>query len=326
MRCGEGWPVLPSLTGEGHASAPLRVRSTEWGPWYALCCPSGVRFLTVLGLVLLAAWFPSRGETPDSRARAFPFESREGLLWVEARTRRSEVPLRFLIDTGAGVSVLDRETAGRLGVKPGREVAVDGVGAKATGTWPLDLPVRAGTVALPGRYLGLDLGPLSRACGCRIDGLLGADFFKDRVTEIDFEAREVRVGGRSAASSGEVLPLNLRPGGMLVPVTIEGRGQQWVRLDTGCASALQWADAEAHAGGSPRRGAVGLGEVAIAQTTARVGIGSTSFEAVPTGVHPAPIFPGEAGLLGNGLLSRFASVLIDPRAGVVRLRTRSAAP
>jgi len=32
---------------------------------------------------------------------------------------------------------------------------------------------------------------------------------------------------------------------------------------------------------------------------------------VPTGLHQKEIFPGEAGLLGNGLLSRYRSVIID---------------
>jgi hypothetical protein len=35
---------------------------------------------------------------------------------------------------------------------------------------------------------------------------------------------------------------------------------------------------------------------------------------VPTGIHKQQVFKGEAGLLGNELLSRFHSVIIDAKA------------
>jgi hypothetical protein len=38
------------------------------------------------------------------------------------------------------------------------------------------------------------------------------------------------------------------------------------------------------------------------------------FRNVPTGVHATAIFQGEAGLLGNGLLSCFSTVTIDANA------------
>ena len=50
-----------------------------------------------------------------------------------------------------------------------------------------------------------------------------------------------------------------------------------------------------------------------------MGIGGYAFEKVPTGLHETAIFPGEAGLLGNALLSRFSTVTIDAKAGRVIL-------
>jgi hypothetical protein len=49
--------------------------------------------------------------------------------------------------------------------------------------------------------------------------------------------------------------------------------------------------------------------VPVTQTTVQVG--ECVFEHVPTALHQSEIFAGEAGLLGNGLLSRFGSVTID---------------
>jgi hypothetical protein len=58
-----------------------------------------------------------------------------------------------------------------------------------------------------------------------------------------------------------------------------------------------------------------LTELSIPQTQTTVQIGSHEFQNVPTGLHEKPIFHGEAGLLGNGLLSRFSSITIDAKSG-----------
>ena len=50
---------------------------------------------------------------------------------------------------------------------------------------------------------------------------------------------------------------------------------------------------------------------------APVQLGSQRF-CVTAAVHPAPLFAGEAGLLGNGLLSKFCLTIDEPR-GRVRL-------
>ena len=55
-------------------------------------------------------------------------------------------------------------------------------------------------------------------------------------------------------------------------------------------------------------------------------LGELEFEKVPTGLHDAAIFPGEAGLLGKGLLSRFSTVTrIDAKAGRLLLGKRRVA-
>jgi hypothetical protein len=102
---------------------------------------------------------------------------------------------------------------------------------------------------------------------------------------------------------------------MRVPVSVGGSTGKWVRLDTGCASALQWVASNSESDHPVRQVAIGLAEVSIAQTSLPVQLGERRFENVPIGLHAAPIFPGESGLLGNGLLSAFQSVTIDTRRG-----------
>jgi hypothetical protein len=49
-----------------------------------------------------------------------------------------------------------------------------------------------------------------------------------------------------------------------------------------------------------------------------------TFDSVPTGLHRQPIFPGESGLLGNGLLTRFERITFDTKARRLMLEGRRA--
>lgn len=256
-----------------------------------------------------------RGQAASLPATEFPFEFREGLLWVEVKVPPAERSLNFLVDTGAGVSVLNLRTAKRLNLKLGRKVAVQGVGTTLTGYRVERLSAQVGEVQLPKEYLALDLDKFSASCERPVDGLIGADFFRNRVVQIDFAAQKIRLlQSGSALPSGEILPLQLRSCGMRMPVNVNSQPRQWVRLDTGCASALQWVTATVPPEQCTRRMAIGLAEISISQTDTTVGIGKLEFQQVPTGLHREAIFPGEAGLLGNALLARFSTVTIDAKA------------
>jgi hypothetical protein len=53
-----------------------------------------------------------------------------------------------------------------------------------------------------------------------------------------------------------------------------------------------------------------------------VRIGSDSFHDITAGVHTKEIFPGEDGLVGNGLLSKFCLTIDERRSRVVLERVR----
>jgi hypothetical protein len=113
---------------------------------------------------------------------------------------------------------------------------------------------------------------------------------------------------------------------MRVPVTVNGHKLQWVRLDTGCASALQWVTSRVPSGQCKSQVAIGLTEISIPQTQTTVEIGLQTFPGVPTGIHQTAIFAGEAGLLGNGLLSRFSRITIDTKSARLILEPRPSTP
>ncbi len=283
-----------------------------------------MRYLCSFSLLAIALL---QAQAAQDSATEIPLEFREGLIWIKAAISPSAKPLNLLLDTGAGASVINRSAADRLGLKLGSAITVRGVATTLTGYKLKDVSVHAGAAVLPADYIAVDLGKLSGSCQQPVDGLLGADFFRGRAVQLDFQEQKLRIlEPDQVPTSGEILPLQLRPCGMRVPITVNGQKRQWVRLDTGCASALQWVTSRVRSQDCNPKVAIGLAEVSIPQTETTVAIGQQKFADVPTGLHEKPIFQGEAGLLGNGLLFRFSSITIDAKSGRLILEPRPTVP
>jgi predicted aspartyl protease len=275
-----------------------------------------------LALILCATTVVKLHAERAACLQEFPFEYREGLLWIKVQGTKSVDPLNFLLDSGAGVSVLNLRTAQQLGLSLGNKVQVQGVGSVTSGYWPQSFAAKVGGISMPKDYLAVDLDKLSGACHCRVDGLLGADFFRDRVVQIDFESQSVRLlAPGTPVPADEVLPLKKRRNALLAPVKVNGKGPQWLRVDTGCASALQWVTSTPATETRSHRVAIALREVSLDTAATTVTIGKTEIQSVSAELHAQPIFPGEDGLLGNGILSRFRSVTIDWRRGKIAFQS-----
>jgi len=266
--------------------------------------------------VLLFSTRLLQAEPGASVAGELPLKFHEGLLWLEVSVPQSEEPLHFLVDSGASASVVNLSTARRLGLKLGPKVSVTAVATTLTGHWPVKLSARTSQIELPDEFLALDLSKLSGACSRSVDGLIGADFFRDRVVQIDYAAQKLRVLDAAPTNADtNSVPLEARPCGFRVEVNVNGGKSQWVRVDTGCATAFQWVTSKERAERCTSKLAVGLAELSIPQTMTSVRIGNHYLDTVPTGLHRKAIFPGESGLLGNGLLATFGVVTIDAKAG-----------
>ena len=254
------------------------------------------------------------GEKPQVQAE-FTFELLDGFIWVKVMAKESSTSLNFILDSGAAVSALSSATARKLGLNDGRQVRVKGVGAETVGYWPQRMHVSAGDVRLPASYLVVDLCALEQACACPVDGLIGADFFDGRMVQIDFDERCVRLLAKHATLDGTAIPLTKTRGGVWrLPVSVNGQTLNNVRLDTGCAAGLRWVSKAAPSSSTERIRSIGLAEFSASTFQSTVRVGSVTFEAVPTVVHDNPIFEGESGLLGNGILSRFRRVTLDGKA------------
>jgi len=272
----------------------------------------GVKWCGCLLLLSQGAW------AGPASAAEFPFKLREGLMWVQVEGPRGALPLNFILDSGAEASVLDLQTARRFHLELGQPVTVRGVNTTTEGYWTESLPASMGGLSLPSKYLAMNLSALSAACHRQVDGLIGAGFFAGRVVQIDFAREKIRVLEKFAPGArNEVVPLQIEASRMRVPIEVVGLGKGWARLDTGCASALHWAvTTSALAGqGTTEELGVGVTSQIIRKNTQTVRLGRFTLDHVSTGLHTEKLLAGEDGLLGAGLLSRFATVTINEPAG-----------
>ena len=275
---------------------------------------SSVRsFLPVLALLLFIFSAP---------ARDIPFEFVDGYILVHARVDAQ--PVTLVLDSGASASILSVEAARRLHLALGPAQPVDGVEADATAFEIEPISPKAEGVALGKVGLAVDLRNAAQLCSKHVDGLIGADFFKGRVTRIDYANRLLRLLDESPAG-GECLPLRLRNGVYCLPVSVNGSKPRWTRLDTGCNDALHWVVPRMAATRERRGVSIGFITDTEDETLVTVGLGRLTLPHVETALHGRAIFPGEAGLLGSEVLAQY-EVTIDAPAGRIYFAPAAAVP
>ena len=90
-----------------------------------------------------------------------------------------------------------------------------------------------------------------------------------------------------------------------------GNPAHWMRLDTGCDTALEWVVTGWKSVGRVKTESVSQA-CRLISSKLPCSSGKQYFNAVATVVRKEQIFPGEAGLLGNGLLSKFCLTIDQP--------------
>jgi hypothetical protein len=273
-------------------------------------------------LLVLAMTVLARGA--DAPAQEIPFQFHDGFILIQGWPTRGGEPMNFLLDSGAGASVLDLRSARRLRLPLGAPLEVRGVDSKSAAYRIPPIQATDGSAAIATISLAVDLANAEKICSESVDGLIGVDFFSNRIVQIDFASHVIRFPAKAEPREGsQTLPIRFRNGTMCVPVSVNGSQTRWTRFDTGCNDALHWVIPRIH-DTSPAHGvSIGFLTDAHDQTLTTVRLGKQSLEFVETALHGRELFRGEAGLLGNGILSRF-TVTVDAGKRRIILEPNSA--
>jgi hypothetical protein len=299
-----------------------------------------MRFFAHVAALALSLAVSALSET----ANEIRIQYQDGLIWLKAEVPAKAKSLNFILDSGAGVSLIDLDQARALGVRIRDSESVQGVSGRAVAYRVDDFQANSGGVVLPKSVLAINLQAISQRCHQPIDGILGMDFFRGRIVQIDFAARRVRIMERESLSlaDGEILPTKIWNDAICVPIRVAENPAQWIRVDTGCDACLEWVVSgpgkrltEGTSFGlshfprrrerrerRPRISAPDVpGDPGVDGVMTTVQIGKQRF-AVAAAVHEEPMFSGEAGLLGNGLLSKFRLTIDEPGGRVIFERNR----
>lgn len=147
-----------------------------------------------------------------------PFELVTRHIVVKVRVNNSR-PLSFIFDTGDKLGIVDLDVANELGLKLEGQVHVGGAGAdRLAGSqvkqanWTLE---GLGGFSQP-INLALPLRSLAARFGHDFDGIIGSDFIKQFVVEVDYEQRVLKLHDKTKfnySATGESIPVQFNSQG-----------------------------------------------------------------------------------------------------------------
>jgi len=145
----------------------------------------------------------------------------------------------WVLDTGAGSTVIDSAYAVEIGLEPSGEFKAVGAGKT----------VGAAFVTLPGfsirgiefgeqKVVAIGIGSLFKRAGLEVAGILGYDFLSRFVTKIDYASRKISVYHPDSfkyTGAGTVVEAPLRGNIFALPMTVEGKHRGMWGLDLGAS-------------------------------------------------------------------------------------------
>jgi predicted aspartyl protease len=205
---------------------------------------------SLLALVAVLASMPASHETaaaPDDEpgGSRIPFLLRNNHILVRGTVGDSD-SLWFIVDTGASGHVLNASTAKRLGLRTEEGATAGGAGGQVAAS-----RVHGARLRLPGVELdasplmAIPLDLLALKTGHPCDGVVGYEFFAERVVTIDYDAGQLVLRPAKAfrpPAGSAMLPLTLRDNHPYAPARVTLPGGEPVEgsflLDTGSVLSL----------------------------------------------------------------------------------------
>lgn len=252
-----------------------------------------------------------------------PLDLHEGR-YLFARGRIGEVDTDIVVDSGAGITVVDQELAAAAGLKGQGQVTARGVGGEGR---PVQLcrgvTLRLGDLELPPLTVAiLDLGEVHRKIGRRMPVILGKELFHARPVTVDYaQSRLVLHEPDNFVPPAGAHELPLRPlddGHVMVQLQLEDLPPCWCMVDTGSGDTVMFHLPYVRENGLLQRWerlgertVSGVGGFVLAKQARAhaVTFAGVQFAAVPVSLATDPrgamASATSDGTLGAGLLSRF---------------------
>lgn len=278
--------------------------------------------------------FEAAGQSGDWELAApgvpFPFELHDGHVYLSGRVCGREAD--FLLDSGAGATVLDSKLAGDLGLMGEGDFSALGIGGSSSFGFARVPDYSAAGATVRNQTLAvMELDePFYPSTGRHIGLVLGYDFLSRFVTRIDYGARTVTLydpGDWTYEGSGEVLEAERVMGLLSIEAVLEDSIPARLLLDTGAGGGLHFSPSflEAHPGLLENRPTleasvqgVGGEEPVIFFRAGPLRMGSFSVESgLCSSGASAPVISSFDGIAGSGVLARFVLILDYTRSEVI---------
>ena len=144
---------------------------------------------------------------------SIPFDPAAKHVIVQVTVNKSR-PLSFILDSGADVAIIRTDVATELGLTLEGNVGVGGAGSGAAQSGSFVRKATWSLAGLPGFsqpvVFALPLPELPIAMGRRIDGIIGGQFIKEFVVELDYQARVIKLHDAATfrySGTGETIPI-----------------------------------------------------------------------------------------------------------------------
>lgn len=163
--------------------------------------------------------------TSGSSAKDIPFEINANKIYLRVQVN-NKGPFSFILDSGAGFDVLDVQQARALNVKFSDETAVRGAGEGSVNISEgsgVSLSLAGLEIVKPNITILPIHSSISNNEGRDVDGLLGYDFFKRFVVEIDYANKRISIHDPKTyqyAGTGKVIPLEERKEHIFINATV----------------------------------------------------------------------------------------------------------
>jgi len=163
-------------------------------------------------LINVAAQTPTHRFTSGQSALGIPFELSGDLIVLKVRVNRSR-PLRFIFDTGAGISVIDPQSARALRLRATGKLKLDATGGSVQSGLIQSVSLSLAGVEVFNQALAtIDLDGMAPFFGFKIDGVIGHDFINNFVVEIDYASSLMNLyepQHYNYTGAGESIPLEI---------------------------------------------------------------------------------------------------------------------